>query len=41
VYALPVEGFETRVIADDIEVLNYMIKLSESLELVSTASAMV
>ena len=30
---LPVEGFETKVIADDQEVINYMINLSESLAL--------
>jgi COP9 signalosome complex subunit 5 len=28
--ALPIEGFETRVIADDESVLNYMIELGES-----------
>ena len=31
--ALPIEGFETRVIADDENVLNYMIELGESNEL--------
>jgi COP9 signalosome complex subunit 5 len=30
---LPIEGFETKVIADDQEVINYMIDLSESLAL--------
>jgi COP9 signalosome complex subunit 5 len=30
---LPVEGFETRVVADDVNVINYMIALSESMEL--------
>ena len=30
--ALPIEGFETRVIADDQNVINYMIELGESLE---------
>lgn len=32
VFPLPIEGFETRVIADDDSVINYMIKLGESLE---------
>mmetsp|Transcript_5623 Transcript_5623/g.6455 ORF Transcript_5623/g.6455 Transcript_5623/m.6455 type:complete len:386 (-) Transcript_5623:139-1296(-) len=32
VFPLPVEGAETRVLADDQEVLNYMIDLGESLE---------
>lgn len=32
VFPLPVEGAETRVLADDQEVLNYMINLGESLE---------
>ncbi|GMH54488.1 hypothetical protein TrRE_jg10907, partial [Triparma retinervis] len=31
-YPLPIEGFETRVIADDAEVINYMIRLGEMLE---------
>jgi COP9 signalosome complex subunit 5 len=31
--ALPIEGFETRVVADDEAVLNYMIALQESYEL--------
>ncbi len=31
--ALPIEGFETRVVADDVEVINYMIELGDSLEL--------
>jgi COP9 signalosome complex subunit 5 len=31
--ALPIEGFETRVVADDENVLNYMIELGESNEL--------
>lgn len=31
--ALPIEGFETRVVADDENVINYMIELVESLEL--------
>jgi COP9 signalosome complex subunit 5 len=35
VFPLPVEGAETKVLADDEEVTNYMINLSESLELVS------
>jgi COP9 signalosome complex subunit 5 len=30
--ALPIEGFETRVVADDDNVLNYMIELGESNE---------
>lgn len=30
---LPVEGFETKVVADDENVINYMIQLGESLEL--------
>jgi hypothetical protein len=34
VFPLPVEGAETRVLTDDQEVLNYMIDLGESLELV-------
>ena len=32
VFPLPVEGAETRVLADDQEVMNYMINLGESLE---------
>lgn len=32
VFPLPIEGFETRVIADDEDVVNYMIELGESLE---------
>ena len=32
VFPLPVEGAETRVLADDQEVMNYMISLGESLE---------
>ena len=32
VFPLPVEGFETRVIADDEQVINYMIQLSELLD---------
>ena len=28
-YPLPIEGFETRVVADDQEVINYMIRLGE------------
>jgi COP9 signalosome complex subunit 5 len=32
VFPLPIEGFETRVIADDHDVVNYMIALGESLE---------
>lgn len=32
VFPLPIEGFETRVIADDEDVVNYMIALGESLE---------
>jgi len=35
VFPLPVEGAETKVLANDDEVINYMIKLSESLETVS------
>mmetsp|Transcript_17412 Transcript_17412/g.20148 ORF Transcript_17412/g.20148 Transcript_17412/m.20148 type:complete len:377 (-) Transcript_17412:63-1193(-) len=31
-FPLPIEGFETRVIADDADVTNYMISLGESLE---------
>ena len=31
--ALPIEGFETKVVADDENVINYMIELSDSLEL--------
>ena len=31
-FALPIEGFETRVIADDEDVVKHMISLSESLE---------
>lgn len=31
--ALPIEGFETKVVADDENVINYMIELGESLEL--------
>ena len=30
---LPIEGFETRVVADDENVINYMIELGESMEL--------
>ncbi|CAM9755852.1 unnamed protein product [Chrysoparadoxa australica] len=33
VFPLPIEGAETRVLADDEEVTNYMIELGESLEL--------
>lgn len=32
VFPLPIEGFETRVVADDINVSNHMIALGESLE---------
>jgi len=32
VFPLPIEGFETRVVADDQNVLNHMIELAESLE---------
>ncbi|KAL7531063.1 hypothetical protein ACHAXR_003818 [Thalassiosira sp. AJA248-18] len=32
VFPLPIEGFETRVIADDSDVINHMIALGESLE---------
>ena len=32
VFPLPIEGFETRVIADDEDVINYMISLGEDLE---------
>jgi COP9 signalosome complex subunit 5 len=32
-YPLPIEGFETRVIADDEHVINHMIALGESIEL--------
>lgn len=32
VFPLPIEGFETRVIADDQDVVNHMIALGESLE---------
>ena len=31
-FPLPIEGFETRVIADDDKVINYMINLGETLE---------
>jgi COP9 signalosome complex subunit 5 len=31
--ALPIEGFETQVVADNVEVINYMIELGDSLEL--------
>jgi|MDSY01.1.fsa_nt_gb COP9 signalosome complex subunit 5 len=31
-FPLPIEGFETRVIADDMDVQNYMISLQETLE---------
>lgn len=33
VFPLPIEGAETRVLADDAEVTNYMIELGENLEL--------
>jgi len=32
VFPLPIEGFETRVVADDEDVVNHMIELGESLE---------
>ena len=32
VFPLPIEGFETRVVADDQDVVNHMIELSELLE---------
>ena len=32
VFPLPIEGFETRVVADDGDVINHMIALGESLE---------
>jgi COP9 signalosome complex subunit 5 len=32
VFPLPIEGFETRVVADDNDVINHMIALGESLE---------
>jgi COP9 signalosome complex subunit 5 len=32
VFPLPIEGFETRVIADDVDVVNHMIALNESIE---------
>jgi len=32
VFALPIVGFETRVVADDDQAINYMIELSENLE---------
>lgn len=32
VFPLPIEGAETRVLADDVQVINYMIKLGEALE---------
>jgi len=32
IYPLPIEGFETRVVADDDSVINYMIRLSDSIE---------
>ncbi len=31
--ALPIEGFETKVVADDVDVINYMIELGDSLEI--------
>lgn len=31
-FPLPIEGFETRVVADDENVVNHMISLGESLE---------
>ena len=33
VFPLPIEGAETKVLADDQEVINYMIELGESLEI--------
>lgn len=36
VFPLPVEGAETKVLADDQEVANYMIDLGDSLETVSS-----
>ena len=36
VFPLPIEGFETRVVADDEQVIQYMIELSELLEQVRT-----
>jgi COP9 signalosome complex subunit 5 len=41
VFPLPVEGAETRVLADDEEVINYMINLGESLELTRQVSWLV
>jgi COP9 signalosome complex subunit 5 len=41
VFPLPVEGAETRVLADDEEVINYMINLGESLELTRQVSFIV
>ena len=38
VFPLPIEGFETRVSADDQDVVNYMIELGESLEVSLLAS---
>ena len=35
VFPLPVDGVETKVVADDEDVQKYMIELSESLEMVS------
>lgn len=32
-YALPIEGFETKVVADDESVINYMIELGDALEI--------
>ena len=32
-FPLPIEGFETRVVADDQEVLNHMIALGDTLEM--------
>ena len=40
VFPLPIEGAETRVLADDTEVVNYMISLGESLEQVLSHSGL-
>ena len=32
-FALPIDGFETKVVADDQQVINFMIELSDTLEL--------
>lgn len=39
-FALPIEGFETRVVADDESVVNHMIALGEALEQTRTEKFM-